>query len=158
MEGGIIMPDTDLMIWLIAIAVFLILEIPTMGLTTIWFAAGSLIALFAAMADAKFTVQLVIFLAVSFLSLIFVRPSVCKKFNGNRKKTNIGGLVGRECKVIERIDNINQKGVVFLDGKEWTARSVEGIVIEPEEVVVVQEISGVKVMVSRLGQGQQSQQ
>ena len=41
------------MIWLILFVVLVVFEIATMGLTTIWFAAGALIAFFASLLHAR---------------------------------------------------------------------------------------------------------
>lgn len=152
--GGKNMPDTILLIWLISIAVFLVIEIITLGLTTIWFAGGALVAFLAGICGANIAIQVVLFFIVSFIMLLGVRPSACRKFNSKRIKTNVDSLIGTECKVLEQIDNFNQKGKILLDGKEWTARSADDIVIEAGERVQVVKISGVKVYVTKLVAGQ----
>lgn len=127
------MPDTILLMWLIAIAVFIVIEIVTLGLTTIWFAGGALVAFLAGLCGANEAIQIVLFFVVSFLMLLGVRPSACRKFNSKRIKTNVESLIGSECKVLEQIDNFNETGKVLLDGKEWTARSAEDTVIQTGE-------------------------
>lgn len=144
------MPDTILLIWLVSIAVFLVIEIITLGLTTIWFAGGALVAFLAGICGADISIQMILFFVVSFIMLLGVRPSACRKFNSKRIKTNVDSLIGTECKVLEQIDNFNQKGSVLLDGKEWTARSAEDVILEAGERVQVVKISGVKVYVARL--------
>lgn len=143
------MPDTMLFVWLVLIAVFIVIEIITLGLTTIWFAGGALVAFLAGICGADTSIQIVLFFVVSFIMLLGVRPSACRKFNSNRMKTNMDSLIGTECKVLERIDNFNQKGVVLLDGKEWTARSADDTIIEVGERVQVDKIAGVKVYVKK---------
>lgn len=134
--------------WLIALAVFLLIEIVTLGLTTIWFAAGAVIGLIASAMGVSPVIQFVLFLVVSFLLLLTIRPSAVKKFNKNRFKTNIDAVKDGTGKVIEVIDNFNGTGVVQLDGKEWTARSAEdNVVIEAGKKVSVVEIRGVKLIV-----------
>lgn len=59
--------------WLIALVVLLVIEAATLGLATIWFAGGALIALIAAMCGAGFVIQMVCFLVVSLILLIFTR-------------------------------------------------------------------------------------
>lgn len=142
------MLEQILLIWLVLIAVFIIIEIATLGLTTIWFAGGALVAFLAGLCGANSTVQIVLFFVVSIALLFCVRPSACKKFNSNRVKTNVDGLIGMEGKVLQQIDNFNQKGAVLLDGKEWTARSVDDTIIEVGEKVYVVKISGVKLIVT----------
>lgn len=142
------MLEQILLIWLVLIAVFIIIEIATLGLTTIWFAGGALVAFLAGLCGANETIQIVLFFVVSIALLFCVRPSACKKFNSKRVKTNVEGFVGMEGKVLERIDNFNQKGNVLLDGKEWTARSIDDTIIEAGEKVYVVKISGVKLFVT----------
>ena len=143
------MQEYSLIVWLLLIAVFIVVEIATMGLTTIWFAAGSLVAFIAGLCNASVGVQIVLFLGVSLVLILCVRPSACRKFNSKRMKTNIESLIGTEGKVLEQIDNFNQKGTVLLDGKEWTARSVDDSVIPSGERVIVEKISGVKIYVMK---------
>ena len=60
----------------------------------------------------------------------FTRPVVKKYFNSTRVKTNYAAVIGKEALVINTIDNINATGLAVVDGQEWTARSVDGTVIE----------------------------
>lgn len=137
--------------WLIALAVLLVIEIITLGLTTIWFAGGALVAFVLALFNVPLLVQIAVFLVVSILLLVFTRPVVEKKLNGSRIKTNVNSMVGKEGRVTETIDNFNQKGIVVINGLEWTARSSSDDLIIPEgSRVVINEIKGVKVFVSPL--------
>ncbi|MCD7825994.1 MAG: NfeD family protein [Clostridiaceae bacterium] len=129
--------------WLIAAGVFLALEILTLGLTSVWFAGGAFIAFFAALCHAPLWIQIVVFLAVSILLLLFTRPVVEKHLNNSRAKTNVDSLVGRQGKVTEEINNFNQTGKVILDGMEWTARSAGTEELIPAGVrVEVQKVRG----------------
>jgi membrane protein implicated in regulation of membrane protease activity len=67
----------------------------------------------------------------------------------NKKvKTNYESVIGEVAKVIETIENYNQTGAVFADGKEWTARAVKDTdVIAKGALVKVVSIEGVKLMV-----------
>ena len=142
--------------WLIALAIFLVTEIITLGLTTIWFAGGSLVAFFLAMCDVPVIVQILVFFAVSFILLFFTRPIVEKHLNNNRLKTNVNSVVGKEAKVVEIIDNFNEKGTVVIGGLEWTARSSDDDVIIPEgEKVVVTDVQGVRAIVSPVTQNKE---
>lgn len=133
--------------WLIALVVLLIIEIVTLGLTTIWFAGGALVAFLVAMLGMNTVVQVIVFLAVSFLLLFFTRPIATKYFNGQRIRTNSESLIGQEAKVTAKIDNFNQQGTVVVNGQEWSARTVDDQIIEPGEPVIILEISGVKLIV-----------
>ena len=109
--------------WLIALAVLLVIEIITLGLTTIWFAGGALVAFVLALFNVPLLVQITVFLVVSILLLLFTRPVVEKRLNESRVKTNVNSMIGKEGRVTETIDNYNQKGIVIINGLEWTARS-----------------------------------
>lgn len=134
--------------WLIGIAVFLVIEIVTLGLTTIWFAGGALVAFFLSLVFDNLILEFAVFIVISLVLLFFTRPVAAKFFNGQRVKTNYEGLIGKKAKVTGRIDNQNACGQVILNGQEWTARAVnDRDIIEVDEVVVVKDISGVKLIV-----------
>lgn len=136
-------------VWLVAVFVFLVLELISMGLTTIWFAGGSVVAFVASLFGAPIPVQILLFIVTSVVMLIFTRPVVEKKLNNSRTKTNVEEIIGKEGKVTEAVDNFNQKGVVVINGLEWSARNGETDDIIPVGAkVIVKEVQGVKVMVT----------
>ena len=134
-------------IWLAALVILLLAEALTLGLTTIWFAGGALIALIAAPVGANVWVQLGIFLAVSLLLLIFTRPAALRYMNKSTLKTNVDSLTGEVGVVSERIDNLEATGKVKLTDVLWTARSEDGTVIEEGAVVEISRVEGVKLIV-----------
>lgn len=99
--------------WLALLIIFVVVECLTVGLVSIWFAGGSLVAMILAMAGADAIWQDVAFLAVSGLLLIITRPFVKKYLMNKKVKTNYESVIGRVAKVIEKIDNYNQVGVVL---------------------------------------------
>lgn len=139
----------DVIIWLVIAAILIVTEIVSLGLTTIWFAGGAIIAAVLAHFGAHWIVQILVFAVVSLVLLVLTRPIAQKHLMKNVEKTNAEGLVGTEGLVTETIDNAKSEGVVYLDGKEWTARAVNGDVIEKDGKVKVESISGVKLMVTK---------
>ncbi len=136
-------------VWLVAVFVFLVLELISMGLTTIWFAGGAVVAFVASLFNAPIPVQILLFIVTSVVMLIFTRPVVEKKLNNSRTKTNVEEIIGKEGKVTEAVDNFNQKGVVVINGLGWSARNGETDDIIPVGAkVIVKEVQGVKVMVT----------
>lgn len=134
--------------WLIVLIVCIGIELPTLGLTTIWFAGGALVAIFAAIVGAPIWLQAVLFIVVSLLLLFFTRPVAVKYFNKDRVKTNVESLVGRQAIVISEIDNLQGIGQVTVGGQEWSARSADDQVnIAVGAVVTVVAINGVKLVV-----------
>ena len=135
-------------IWLVVFVACIAIEIITMGLTTIWFAGGALVAAIGAALGAPIWLQAVFFGAVSLVLLYFTRPVAVKYFNKDRVKTNAESLVGKQAVVISEIDNLQGIGQVSVNGQEWSARTVEeGITLTEGSVVIVRAISGVKLTV-----------
>ena len=139
----------DVIIWLIIAAILIVSEIVSLGLTSIWFAGGAIVAAVVAHFGAHWIIQILVFAVVSFALLILTRPIAQKHLMKDLEKTNIDGLIGTTGLVTETIDNTKAEGVVILDGKEWTARSVNGEIIEKDSNVKVDSISGVKLMVTK---------
>lgn len=136
------------MMWIVLLVVLILIEFITMGLTTIWFAGGALVALILASLGASFVVQMIGFLLVSFVLLYFTRPIALRFFNSNRTRTNVESMIGRKSIVTETIDNLKETGQVREAGIEWMARSVsDDHIIEKGRVVQVVEVKGVKLIV-----------
>ena len=140
--------DMVLIFWMVILILCIVIEVLTLGLTTIWFAAGALVAIFAALLYAPIFVQVILFLLVSLTLLFFTRPIAVKYFNRDRVKTNMESMVGRQAIVTGEIDNVQATGQVTVSGQEWSARSWDDKVRIPAgAVVVVVAISGVKLIV-----------
>lgn len=135
-------------VWLILLAILLIIEVMTLGLTTIWFAGGALVALIVSLFYDNLLLEIVLFLAVSLILLIFTRPIAQKYINSTRVKTNYEALIGKEACVTATIDNTKGTGLAVVDGQEWSARSADGSLIEKGTKVIIKNISGVKLVVS----------
>ncbi|MBE5927825.1 MAG: NfeD family protein [Lachnospiraceae bacterium] len=137
--------------WLVFMAALILFEIISLGLTTIWFAIGALAAFVTALLGGNLIVQIIVFVVVSVVSLIFTRPIAVKFFNQDRIKTNADSLVGQKAKVLETIDNLNAMGYVSVNGVEWMARTEDNNdCIEKGSTVVIDAISGAKLIVSLL--------
>ena len=141
----------DMIGWLAAFVVLIGIEAATMALTTIWFAGGAVAAFLAAVLGASVQVQLVVFLIVSLILLLFTRPLAIRFVNRETVKTNVDGLIGRKAKVIKKIDNNEPSGAAVIDGQEWTARSADDAVTIPVGThVVIKEVRGVKLIVEMI--------
>ena len=136
-------------IWLVLLLLFAGAEAFTVGLTSIWFAAGALCALIAALLGAQLWVQIALFLAVSALCLLAVRPLAKRLLNSRVEATNADRVIGEQAQVTEDIDNIRGKGAVVIRGVAWTARSEDGSPVPAGALVRVLRIEGVKVFVER---------
>ena len=125
-------------------------EAVSVGLTSIWFAAGALAALIAALLGGALWIQITLFLAVSLLFLAAVRPLAKRYLNDKVEATNADRVIGAEAKVTEDIDNIHGKGAVIIRGMTWSARSQDDGPIPTGTLVRVLRIEGVKVFVEPL--------
>ena len=134
--------------WLIAFILFVVGEAVTVGLVSIWFAVGSLGALLTAAMGGGLWLQIAVFLILSALSLMLLKPLSRKWMAGHKAaRTNADRVIGETALVTEDIDNTMATGQVQVDGQIWTARSAHGVVIPAGSRVKVLSIQGVKVMV-----------
>ena len=141
-----------ILLWLVLSAIFLVIELITVGMVSIWFMVGSLSALLAAALNAPLWLQIVLFVVVSALCFLLLYPKL-KKFVGHgRQATNADMVIGQTCIVKQKIDNISGTGIVSVSGKNWTARSASGESIEEGSFVRADKIEGVKLIVSPVSQ------
>ncbi len=142
------MGDYMIWIWLALLVAFIVAEIATVQLTTVWFAGGALVALIlAATGIGNPIVQLAVFFAVSIVLLVATRPIVKKHINQKSMPTNADRCIGATAIVTEDIDNLLGKGSAKVNGIEWTARSEDGSTITAGSAVTVVKIEGVKIIV-----------
>lgn len=133
--------------WLVMVAVMLVIEIITLGLTTVWFSIGAAVAAVVAYLGGPLWLQIVLFAVVSVIIMLLMRPFAMKVMDKNRTKTNIDEMIGTSATVIESIDNKKEQGKVRYRGVEWMARNVEDGIISEGENVTIDAVSGVKLMV-----------
>lgn len=138
--------------WLVLAIVMAVIELATMGLVTIWFTIGAVFALLLSLFGTPLWAQILVFVVVSALVLVLVRPIAAKYVNNRTVKTNIDALIGRKLVAKEDIDNLKGTGKVDMDGTTWRAVStMDNIVIRKDELVRIVKVSGAKVIVEREG-------
>ena len=137
-------------VWIALFVVLLIVEGFTMGLTTIWFAGGALVAFILSLFGVNIYVQIGAFLVISVALLFGTRPWAKKYLSGKKFGTNYDGVIGKVAKVVEKVDNYNATGLVAVNGTEWTARAEnDKDIYEPGTLVKVNNISGVKLIITK---------
>ena len=142
------------LIWIGLFIILLIIEVFTVGLTTIWFAIGALAAAGANTLGANLTIQIIVFLAVSIMLMILTRPWAAKHLNKNRLKTNYESKIGEVIKITERVDNLRQTGRSIVDGQECTVRShKDSEILETGDLAKIVAVSGVKLIVEKYEEG-----
>ena len=137
-----------IVVWLAVALAMLVIEALTVGLTTIWFAAGALVALIAALLDLSIGVQIVVFLAVSICLLVFTRKIFVEKLKAGSEKTNVDALVGEKAVVVSPIHPY-EVGQVKVGGQIWTAVGPDPeLSISEGTLIQVQAVEGVKLVVA----------
>ena len=138
----------DVLFWAILVILFVIVEIFTIQLVSIWLAAASLVTMFCVyFFNIPITGQLGIFIASSIVFLALTWPLMKKWRDRKHLDTNVGREINKKAKVIEDIDLDNGTGRVTLDGVDWSALSADGSFIPKGSVVIVKAINGTKLTV-----------
>ena len=130
-------------VWMIVAAVMAVVEIASLSLITMWFVVGALAAFAANLCAVDPFVQIAVFLAVSVLCLVVLRP-VFVKYR-DRGKLEEPTVVGQEAVVNDRFVG----RVETADHMTWAARSADGMPIPAGENVVVVGQESVKLIVER---------
>lgn len=136
-------------VWAVFIVITAIIELQTSDLVTIWFTIGAVGALIAALFKLPIWLQLVIFLAISTVCLIATRPIAKKLQQKEVIRTNSDKVIGKVALVTKKISE-DEIGEVKIEGREWRAINNDGITFEVGEKVMVEAISGTKVIVSKI--------
>ncbi len=135
-------------IWIGLIVVFSVVEIITVGLTSIWFAGGALAALAASLSGLGVIGQIAVFVAVSLVLLAFTRPWALKYMKPKLVRTNYEEALEQNVCITETVDNRRGTGTAVLKGQEWTARAHEdGQILEAGTIATVRAIRGVTLYV-----------
>lgn len=135
-------------LWLVVLIVSIGVEVATLGLTSIWFAGGAVVAVIVAAFHGSVWLQILLFFAVSLLLLFFTRPIAVRYFNRDRVRTNVESMIGRQAIVTSEIDNLQGIGQVTVGGQEWSARTeADGMNLQPGTVVDIVAVNGVKLIV-----------
>ena len=137
-----------MILWIIVLVATLAIEAMTMGLTTIWFSGGAFVALIIELLNGSFYLQVIVFLTFSLVLLFYTRPIAVKHFNKKREKTNLDTVIGKTAVVTIPIHNLRETGQVIVEGKEWTARSIDSSKqFDKDSLVKIVSIEGVKLIV-----------
>lgn len=138
-----------ILVWLLLAVLFLIIESMTLGLTTIWFAAGAVVAFISALLGVNIFFQVVCCLITSFVLLIVTRPLALKYLNKMITKTNIDAVIGKTARVVYPVNNAQGTGRVLVGHMEWAAKSSDDLAIfKRDDLVIVERIEGVCLVVN----------
>ena len=133
--------------WLVAAVLFVIIEFATSIFISLWFIFGALAAIVAAIYDVSFTNQIYIFLGVSLLSLLLLRPFALK-FAKPKAKSNVQAIIGSIGIVTEQINNLKGTGRIKVNYQDWGAQTEnENEIIDVNKKVKVIDVRGIKAIV-----------
>lgn len=137
-------------IWLGIAVVLAIVEVSTTQLVSLWFVIGAAITSVcsATFLEGKLIWQIVIFIAISALTLILTRPLVKKLKTNKIVNTNSDRNIGKTAVVIADINPEDGTGQVKVGAEKWSAKSSDSSLISAGTNVKVVGIEGVKLVVS----------
>ncbi len=137
------------LVWLVIAAVLFVGEILTAGFLLLWFAIAAVVAMFVSFITTNLFIQILIFLIVSVLLLIFTRPLLSKYTNKDNTITNSNAIIGKTAIVTEDISLLNSTGQINVDGEIWSAKTMDPNLIIPKgSKVEIIGIDGVKACVA----------
>lgn len=134
-------------LWLGIFVGALAFEFVTADMVSIWFSLGAVPSFILALINVGPVIQIITFVLVTAVLLLFTRPVVLKYFKVNEIKTNVDSIIGQEGFVVSKITE-NTVGRVKLRAQEWSAISDEDI--EVDEKIRVLDVEGVKLIVKKL--------
>jgi membrane protein implicated in regulation of membrane protease activity len=140
----------EILFWALAVVAFVIAEVMTIQLVSIWFAAGALVTLLMTyFFELSWIEQLGVFIAASTVFLIMSLPLIRKRKKNRAVATNADLDVGKHATVIEEINCDKGTGRVTLGGVNWSAvPENENEVISEGTVVIVKKVMGAKLLVA----------
>ena len=138
----------QIIVWSAVIVASVIIEVSTVSLTSIWFAAAGIISLVLAIFKVHIAWQIVAFFVFSVVFLILTRPLV-KKLSKKTTHTNADRIIDKVGLVTKEITS-NDVGEIKIDDDVWRAITDGSEVINVGEKVIVKSFEGNKVIVSKL--------
>lgn len=136
----------DIILWAVAVVVFVAVEVLTVQLVSVWLAVGAFITMLASyFTDIGFTGQLAVFIVSSAVLLVATFPLIGKFRKKEYVPTNAELNAGKQAVVIEEINPLTGTGRVTLSGVDWKA--VSDSVIPEDSIVTVKAVDGAKLIV-----------
>ena len=139
----------DIYLWLAVGIVSFVVELLTVGLISIWFVLGALVALLLALLDLHIAIQVVAFAIVSVISIFCFRNYWVKHLKDNFIPTNLDAYAGKEVVVFEEINDSANTGIIKINGQLWSAKSIDGTVYAVNEKVIVDKLVGNTIYVKK---------
>ena len=132
--------------WIALIVVSVFAEAMTSSLVAIWFMPSAIVATVLAFFNVPIYIQILVFVIISALFIIFSKTIFTKTLRPVHTPTNADSVIGEQAVVTEQVCNIENRGLVRVRGQIWSARSADDNLLEPGEIVSIIAIEGVKLI------------
>lgn len=143
-----------ILFWLIILLVCIFAEIHTQAFVALFVGVGAVIAFFLALASVPFAVQAVVWLVVSGLTLLSLRPAVVHKYQRSSvvdltipASSSLANLTGF---VEDLVGDQGHPGRVKIKGESWKAVTEAGAPIPSGTRVVVKKAYGTTLWVEQV--------
>lgn len=134
-------------IWLALTIIFVIIEVATTDIASIWFAAGALVSTIIAWIEPDSVVlQAVAFAVVTVVTMYFTKP-ILTRYLTKETPTNMDMYIGKTALVISDIAP-DKPGRAQIGGLTWQAKSDTGI--NKGEMCTIVKIEGVSLIVKKV--------
>lgn len=137
-------------VWVAVLVVSILIEIFTMSLTTVWCAISALPMIFISRTSLPVKWQILLFVILCAVLIIFTRPFAVKKLKIGKNKTNVDSLLGQEVLVVKKISEFQKGEVKVRGGIIWSASSESSKEIPSGEHCVVEKIEGNTLVVRKI--------
>src|SRR5699024_6490478 len=134
--------------WLIIFIISLVIELISLSLVSIWFAAGALIAMFLEFLELGLIYEIIGFIITSLITFFIFRPTLMNFIKSPKVRTNADRLIGKTGEMI-KVANETSMGQVKVEGQIWQAVSKDNKHLKAGTVVIVEGIEGVKLVVTK---------
>ena len=107
-----------LYVWLAVVAICLIVEFITFDLVSVWFILGGIVSMILVALGVELLWQLVAFIVISLLCLIFCRKPIMKLLGKNKSSTNADANIGKEFTLLTPI-SFGSPGTIKINDVIW---------------------------------------
>lgn len=139
-------------LWTCSAVVFSLAEVFTAGFFLLPFAIGAAAAAVLAWVDVHILWQWLVFFVGSAVSFVYLRRFVSRLDKDEQPRVGASRLLDAHGKIIERVDDDAQTGMVRIGGEEWRASATEPIEVDTR--VMVTQIDGTRLVVVPVPQEQ----
>ncbi len=120
--------DTEIIVWLALVVVFVLVELATTALVSIWLVAGAVAALIVSLFTDSWPLEFAVFAVVSAVALIASRPLARRLQSGKAPDLNTGLNIGRTVTVVAASEP-GRPARVRLDGVDWSAECASALTL-----------------------------